>query len=107
MPQTKPTYASLNAPFLWSLSFIKGASIPCIALIFAVLIALGLGVMAAEDWDGFANRINLSKTIAFYISIAFGALLFISAKKTARQKPHQKAQITGLTIVLILWLALL
>ena len=53
-------------PILLVWQFAKGALIPVILLGLSIAISLGLGVMAAEDWDGFAGRLNLGKTIAFY-----------------------------------------
>lgn len=80
---------------------------PFLILTFAVLIALGLGVLAAEDWDGFAGRINQGKTLAFYASIALGLLWILRGQKNARQSPLHTAQIIGLGLALIAWPALL
>jgi len=80
---------------------------PVLALTLAVLTALVLGVQAAEDWDGFAKRIDLGKTAAFYVSIGFGALINLRAQKVTRANPLYKAQAIGLGLVLTLWLVLL
>jgi len=90
---------------LWN--FTKGALLPVTALVLGVAIALGLGVMAAEDWDGFAKRIDLGKTAAFYGSIALGALFTALAHKRGELRQTQRAQIFGLSFILLLWLVLL
>ena len=80
---------------------------PVLALMLAVLLALVLGVQAAEDWDGFAKRIDLGKTAAFYLSIGFGVFITLRAKTVAQANPLYKAQAIGLGLVLTLWLLLL
>jgi hypothetical protein len=99
------TETSLLPRLIWN--FAKGAMFPMIALVLSVLIALGLGLMAAEDWDGFAKRIDLGKTAAFYVSIGLGALFAITSYRRGEFHRTQRAQILGLSFILLLWLALL
>ena len=99
---TKALYPALKT--LWA--FVRGALVPIVALVLSVLISLGLGVMAAEDWDGFAHRIDFGKTIAFYLSLLFGIWLGLRAAKH-RDDKQKTAQALGLAIILMLWLILL
>ena len=94
-------------PILLVWQFAKGALIPVILLGLSIAISLGLGVMAAEDWDGFAGRLNLGKTIAFYISVLIGSGLIFQIFKNKTQRLNTKAQVIGIISVLMLWLIFL
>lgn len=61
----KSVYTSMA--LIWA--FVRGGIVPILALVLSVLVSVGLGVMAAEDWDGFAQRIDFGKMIAFYLSL--------------------------------------
>ncbi len=104
MTDADMTDKSAPTPILVIWHFVKGAVLPVIALILAVAIALGLGVMAAEDWDGFASRIDLGKSFAFYGSLGFGALTARQAQKSLLKRSLYGAQLLGLGLVLIFWL---
>ena len=93
------------ARWLWNVA--KGALIPIVLLGLSIAISLGLGVMAAEDWDGFAGRLNLGKTIAFYISVLIGSGLIFRIFKNKTQRLNTKAQVIGIISVLMLWLIFL
>ena len=84
----------------------RGGLVPILALILSVVISLGLGVMAAEDWDGFAQRIDLGKTVAFYLSLSIGLWLSVRALKHPESRV-KRAQAFGLALILLLWLAFL
>ena len=84
----------------------RGGFVPILALILSVAISIGLGVMAAEDWDGFAQRINFGKTVAFYLSLSIGLWLSVRAVKQPESRV-KRAQALGLTLILFLWLAFL
>ena len=94
-------------PILLVWQFAKGALIPVILLGLSIAISLGLGVMAAEDWDGFAGRLNLGKTIAFYISVLIGSGLIFQIFKNKTKRLNTKAQVIGIISVLMLWLTFL
>jgi len=103
MTQQAQTHKPAPPPILMTWYFIKGAALPFMALTLAIVIALGLGVLAAEDWDGFAQRINLGKTIAFYSSIAIGSYIALRLYKPAAKQWLYRAQFIGLSFALILW----
>jgi len=104
MPDTDMTHKPAASFILMIWHFTKGVALPLIALILAVAIALGLGVMAAEDWDGFAQRIDFGKSLAFYSSLGFGALTARQAQKSLLKRSLYGAQLLGLGLVLIFWL---
>ena len=95
------------SPVLLVWQFAKGALIPIILLGLSIAISLGLGVMASEDWDGFAGRINLGKTAAFYASVLIGSGLVFRLFKSKTQRLKTKAQVIGIISILALWLIFL
>ena len=97
----------LHSPIRWLWNAIKGAMIPIILLALSVVISIGLGVMAAEDWDGFAGRLNLGKTLAFYASVLIGSGLIFRLFKSKTQRLNTKAQVIGIISIIALWLIFL
>ena len=95
----------LRLLLLWEA--IKGALIPIILLGLSVAVSLTLGVMASEDWDGFAGRLNLGKTLAFYASVLIGSGLIFRLFKSKTQRLNTKAQVIGIISILALWLIFL
>ena len=94
-------------PILLVWQFAKGALIPIILLGLSIAISLGLGVMAQEDWDGFAGRLNFGKTVAFYLSVFISSGLVFRIFKSKTQRLNTKAQVIGIISVLMLWLIFL
>ena len=96
-------------PSPWSLvaQVAFGALIPITLLALSVAISLSLGVMASEDWDGFAGRLNLGKTLAFYASVLIGSGLVFRLFKSKTQRLNTKAQVIGIISILALWLIFL
>ena len=95
-------YASLR--LIWA--FVSGGLVPIVALVLSVLISIGLGVMAAEDWDGFAQRIDFGKMIAFYLLLLFGLWLGAGAKRQTQNR-IKRARTYGFALILIMWLVFL
>ena len=95
-------YASLRV--IWA--FISGGLVPIAALVLSILISLGLGVMAAEDWDGFAQRIDFGKMIAFYLSLLFGLWLGARAMQQTGNK-IRRARTYGIALILMMWFVFL
>ncbi|MEP6341777.1 MAG: hypothetical protein ABJ275_00545 [Maricaulaceae bacterium] len=98
----KALYPSLKT----LLAFVCGALVPIVALVLSVLISLGLGVLGAEDWDGFAQRIDFGKMIAFYLSLLFGLWLGVGVLRQTSNR-LRRAQAYGLALILTLWLVFL
>ena len=104
--RSRPSRIDFGPPLKTIWAFMRGGLVPVLALTLSVIISIGLGVMAAEDWDGFAHRIDLGKTVAFYLSLSIGLWLSVRAIKQPESRV-KRAQAFGLALILTLWLAFL
>lgn len=96
-----------NTPFQLIWGGVSGAVIPIILLLVSIALSMAIGVMASEDWGGFAKRIDVGKTAAFYISLIIWAVFAIKAYNPAAANRIKQAQAAGLAVMLILWLIIL